>query len=727
MILKSKKPHINKKNIIFELWYIPFLFFVVGCGSLNQEKISTESVHISWNPSSINSWTYTIQPEGKSIEVQLPVFEIDGKETPMVLSGLKEIKKPVLLRNGATEYVYEGAVLSDTTLRLRINFRIAPDNPVVRFSYSLKTSGIQRLTKKTGKDNFSYLAYSMKDFPRANELRLGVFNERIHSCRPVETSLDQKDFTHSSAVMGPVLLGGDGQFSFLVAYEHGSMFPNAFLEYCLNPSRTVELRSVKGNYYDGQPVDGYSTLWFEIGGVRGNEDILAARYRDFMLKYLAQNTESRKPYIYYNTWGRQERDKWAGGQYQTNMNLEWTLKEVDRAHEMGVDVYVIDVGWFAGTGDWKVNLKKYPDGLKQIQQKAEGYGMKLGVWFDPAMASLLSDAYARNKNCLMAKDGNFPAPELVYETEESVPMCLVSPYWETFADAIIQLAGETGIRNFYLDGMSQQGCNEPGHFHGTSANSPEERHLSYSFLLPVYLAKVMGKVSSVYPDAVFDIDVTESVRIGVGIQFLEYSRYFVINNGPYFHNYDICPRRQSVLPNGNRNIFVYPGPARGWFIRQTLEYDKWIPSTLFLANYQPDDPRDSQIINLASMVLGQNGIWGEILKTSPEGVALFNDVIGKYKQVRDDVARANPVRIGDFGDSPEIHEKIDPQTGKGVVVIFANLNCKNTYTYITKNKVVNDIWHNEGVVVERGKDGVAVIKADFEYPSAKIIFFGLSN
>lgn len=123
------------------------------------------------------------------------------------------------------------------------------------------------------------------------------------------------------------------------------------------------------------------------------------------------------------------------------------------------------------------------------------------------------------------------------------------------------------------------------------------------------MSKVVDKLSKAIPGAIVDFDITEDGRC-VGLQFLSSGKYFIINNGPYYHNFDLAPEWKSVLPSGNANIFVQPGPARGWFVRSVLDYDKWIPSVLFLTHYQPDEPHNSQIINIASLMLGQNGIWG---------------------------------------------------------------------------------------------------------------------
>ncbi|MBD0351980.1 MAG: hypothetical protein ICV65_12575 [Flavisolibacter sp.] len=236
------------------------------------------------------------------------------------------------------------------------------------------------------------------------------------------------------------------------------------------------------------------------------------------------------------------------------------------------------------------------------------------------------------------------------------------------------------------------------------------------------MAKIIDKVCAEAPQSIFDFDITEDGRC-VGLQFLSAGKYFIINNGPYYHNFDLAPMWKSVLPSGNVNIFVEPGPARGWFVRSVLDYDKWIPSVLFLTHYQPDEPRNSQIINIGSLILGQNGIWGELLKTTEKGVALFDTVISKYKTIREDITAAQLVQSGEPGGSPEIYEKINPATGKGCVVIFAN--ARGHYTYITKHKAAAQNWHNEELELKQDAQGRTVITTQFHEPSAKIILFGV--
>ncbi len=442
-----------------------------------------------------------------------------------------------------------------------------------------------------------------------------------------------------------------------------------------------------GNYLDGLPLDwvhDFESIWLDAGGVAGGDEQLASTYRSFILKYISQNLESRKPYIYYNTWGRQERAKWAGGTYLSTENLATTLKEIEVAHRMGVDVYVLDAGWFSKTGDWLVNTGPafFPDTLKQVRALLDKYGMRLGVWIGPTSAAVSSEMLKKNRDYIMELHGKKSEPGPIWETENSVNLDIVSPYWSALADELIRLTRELGVSYFTFDAVDQYACDGANGFHGTEANPQQERADSYAFQLPVYLSKVVDKVCAAAPRTIFELDVTEEGR-SMGLGFLSSGKYIILNNGAYFHNFDIVPPWQTPLPNGNVQIFTNPGPARGWFTRSVLTYDKWLPSTLLLTYYQTDGSRNSQLINVASLILGQNGVWGNILDNSPDDVQFIHGILEKYKQVRDDVTLSDPVREGEPGNSSETVEKrsIHKTAGgrsccsatTGIVVISRNI------------------------------------------------------
>jgi len=458
--------------------------------------------------------------------------------------------------------------------------------------------------------------------------------------------------------------------------------------------------------------------WLHLALVGGGRDDLAKAYREFILRYQSVNLATRKPYVFYNTWNYQERNQaWNGKQYLDSMNQERMLQEVEVAARMGIDVFVIDTGWYEKTGDWAVSRKRFPDGLKAVRKALEGHGMKLGLWFNPTVAAVSSRMRTEHEDCLMTWDGQAGKPHQIWETEESQGLCLVSRYADSFADELIRLNHEVGVTYFKWDAVGQYGCNDPRHFHGGESATPGERADAYAFLLPRYMGRVVDRLVKACPEAIVDFDITEKGR-AVGLGFLASGKYFIINNGPYNYNYDFPDDVKPMFIN----LFVRPGPARGWICRQPLPYDRWIPSVLFLTHYLPDDPAGSRTVNMASLVLGQNGIWGDLVGMSKEGVEHFHRVLSVYKTVRDDITAAYPVTAGAVGGCPEVHEKISAKTGRGVVVIFATE--RGTYSWVTENRVDGAEWHEGDVTVERDAAGRARIEARFAQPGAVMVFFG---
>lgn len=669
-------------------------------------------------------WKYKVSATNKTYSFAGPSFEIDGKIQPCELAQIQEIGQPVVLSNGVTEYVLQGAYKANPNLFLRMIFRIPASNPVVRFRYELIGSGNHSLTKSGGVDNLRYLSISMPEVSKIKEVKLSEFNEMYHSFSLSEREMDARHFNDQTSFMGPIVTGGDGRNTFLLAYEHGSQAPDMFLKYSLSPDHVISLSAVKGNYTSGiSPLEKapYQSVWFEVAAIEGNEELLAKNYREFVLEYMNLNRESRKPYIFYNTWNFQERNKhWYKKPYLADMTLDRMMKEIDVAHEMGIDVFVLDAGWFEKTGDWQPSKSRFPDELKTVKAKLDGYGMKMGLWFNPIVAAVSSKMYADHKDCLKKVNNGQSYPSPIWETEESYGMCLVSRYRDAFADELIRLAKEVGVRYFKWDAIGQYGCNDPSHFHGNEKNTPQERWDSYGFELGRSMNYVVDKLCRAFPNAIVDFDITEGER-SVGLGFLASGKYFLINNGPYYQNYNV-----PINPDkDNWNIFFYPGAARSWICRTPLTFDKWIPSVLFLTHYLPDDPYENQSIAVGSLILGQNGIWGDLLKISPEGIGFFHESLGYYKQVRDDITKSTILRDGAVGGSPEVYEKINPENGKGAMVLFSSH--KGTYQYVSQSKPNQKCWSTKGVDLSFDKAGHAVFKVTFEKAEAKIVFFGISQ
>ena len=650
-----------------------------------------------------------------------PIFEINGKLIPGNVRHFSPSGLPTQLSNEVTEYDFEGALAQAPHLTLGIQFQVNEKTPVIRFRYTLKGDEQYMLTAVSGREKLTYLQTSLSELPDAVEVSLSTFVQLTHSYTLSEKMIGDKDFEDSTTLMGPILAASDGHRSFLLAYEHGSPVPDEYIQFQLGAGRSVSLAAVKGNYIPDQPINadnGYRTVWMDTADVQGDMNRLASAFRTFVLTYMTQNTGSRRPYIFYNTWNFQERNKWWNGKsYLDSMNEDHILKEIDVAHRIGIEVFVLDTGWYEKTGDWNVNLERFPDGLASVKAKLDGYGMKLGLWIGPLEAAASSKAVRQHPDWRISRDGMVEAPHEVWGTEGSYWMCIESGYADALADELIRVAKETGARYFKWDGISQYGCNDPHHNHGNENNSAQERSDLYSFQIIRYMDRIADKVAAAVPGTIVDFDITEAGR-PVGLAFLSSGKYFLMNNGPYYQSYDLSIDASKT----NSNLFFNQGQARTWIARSPLTYDKWIPSVLFLTHYFPDDPRQWQEQSVASLILGQNGIWGDLLSVSDSGVDYIGGILGKYKQVRDDITQSDPVVTGVISGSPEIHEKIFAATGRGAVVIFATE--PGTYRYVTAHKTTAEFWATDGIKITFDSSGRASIEANFKKPGAKIVFFG---
>jgi alpha-galactosidase len=88
------------------------------------------------------------------------------------------------------------------------------------------------------------------------------------------------------------------------------------------------------------------------------------------------------------------------------------VKIAKAAKNMGVDLLVMDDGWFgkrnddnSSLGDWYVNTSKIKCGLHELVAQINRLGMKFGIWFEPEMVSEDSDLYRAHPDWTMQIPG----------------------------------------------------------------------------------------------------------------------------------------------------------------------------------------------------------------------------------------------------------------------------------------------------------------------------------
>lgn len=91
-------------------------------------------------------------------------------------------------------------------------------------------------------------------------------------------------------------------------------------------------------------------------------------------------------------------NSWEATAFAVDLASQSRLAELAAA--MGVELFVMDDGWFhgrdsdrAGLGDWWPDQRKFPQGLNPLIERVNGLGMDFGLWVEPEMVSPDSELY----------------------------------------------------------------------------------------------------------------------------------------------------------------------------------------------------------------------------------------------------------------------------------------------------------------------------------------------
>lgn len=95
-----------------------------------------------------------------------------------------------------------------------------------------------------------------------------------------------------------------------------------------------------------------------------------------------------------------------------DFNEEKILKIAEQAQKLGIEMLVLDDGWFgkreddnSGLGDWFVNEKKMNGSMAQLAEKIHKMGMKFGLWFEPEMVNKDSNLYREHPDWILSTPG----------------------------------------------------------------------------------------------------------------------------------------------------------------------------------------------------------------------------------------------------------------------------------------------------------------------------------
>lgn len=106
-------------------------------------------------------------------------------------------------------------------------------------------------------------------------------------------------------------------------------------------------------------------------------------------------------------------NSWEGAYF--DFTTRTLLDMIDDVKEMGLEMFVLDDGWFGneyprnndkmGLGDWQVNRTKLPEGIDYIAEYAHKQGVKFGIWIEPEMVNPQSVLARTHPDWIVKADG----------------------------------------------------------------------------------------------------------------------------------------------------------------------------------------------------------------------------------------------------------------------------------------------------------------------------------
>lgn len=293
---------------------------------------------------------------------------------------------------------------------------------------------------------------------------------------------------------------------------------------------------------------------------------LSQNYHHFLRKNICRSkyTYIRRPVLINN---------WEATYFDFDSNK--ILKIARQAKELGVEMLVLDDGWFgsrnddnSGLGDWFVNKSKLPDGLEPLIAEINDMGLKFGLWVEPEMVNEDSELYRNHPDWAMMVPGREPAISRNQMVLDLSRKDVVDWLYETLSGLLSQYHIE-----YIKWDMNRSICD----VYSRILSSDRQGEVAHRYVLGLY--RLLERLTTEFPDVLFEgcsggggrfdaamlayspqiwcsdnTDAIERLSIQYGTSF----GYPVASMGAHV---SACPNHQTgrVVPLGTRGVVAMSG------------------------------------------------------------------------------------------------------------------------------------------------------------------------
>ena len=353
---------------------------------------------------------------------------------------------------------------------------------------------------------------------------------------------------------------------------------------------------------------------------------LSRRMHDFERGHLKPNRPPRR--VLYNSWEATQFD----------VRAEAQMRLAERAARMGVELFVVDDGWFgarhsdrAGLGDWTVNPEKFPNGLEELIDHVHALGMDFGLWVEPESVNPDSDLYRAH-------------PDWIHRLDDREPMTQRNQYLLDFGKPEVErfaLDMLRGLLNTYAIRYLKWDMNRAMTDVCESLTPfARERHVWA-------LYRILDALEKEFPDVDIEACSGGGARVDLGMA-KRTAQFWVSDNTDPFDR-----------------LFIQEG--------YTLMY-----APMMMSCWVTDTPGDGRRCGRAdwrykfhAAMCGTLGVGADISKLSDEEMALFTAEIARYKTWRHVVQNGDLYRLQrPSGGSVAATEYVSKDQNEAVLFVF---------------------------------------------------------
>ena len=192
------------------------------------------------------------------------------------------------------------------------------------------------------------------------------------------------------------------------------------------------------------------------------------------------------------------------------------LKMARESKRLGVDLFVLDDGWFGercddhrGLGDWHVvNKKKFPNGIEAFSRSIKCIGLDFGIWIEPEMINEDSDLFRAHPDWVIHTPGRYMSTsrnQLVLDLSRKE---VVDYLFDTLS-RLFELAEVTYIKWDMNRSISEFYCNERG--------AEDQGRNFHAYVLGVY--DLYERLIARFPEVLFESCASGGGRFDPGMLY----------------------------------------------------------------------------------------------------------------------------------------------------------------------------------------------------------------